>query len=270
MRTAPSAPPRSLLLRAHAALWTVAGLGAGLYLGWSFVGPGIDLAATSNGAIKGDRRPALESGGLDGQRFENALTRIAQDVRAVQDKLAAGEDQTHALLGRMASLEEKTAVLTTSGVSGGPPASPVSTSANRRESNPQAAAITTGAILQRVTSAPSSTETGIGPAAAVLAPQSAAAPPPAAAQPKAVHGVQLSSATNLDALRLNWSLLSEKHRQLLGALQTRYRQSPGKPNAPFQLIAGPVRSTGDAARICKELSASGIACRATTFSGEVL
>ena len=259
MRIPPATPPRSLPLRAHAALWIVAGLGASIYIGWSVLGPGAQLHA----ALKGDRHPALEGRELDGQHIETTFARISQDMRAVHDKLAAGEEQTHALLGRMASLEEKTAVMASGGPA--PAGAPVATSGPRTESAPRAANITTGAILQRA-AAPAS-----GPSAAetALAPQTSAAPPPPA-PPKAVHAVQLASAANLDALRLNWSLLSERHRQLLGALQTRYRQSPGKPNAPFQLIAGPVRTTGDAVRICKELTASGIPCRATTFSGEAL
>ena len=93
---------------------------------------------------------------------------------------------------------------------------------------------------------------------------------PPAPLPKTQHAVQLGSGPTLDALRLNWTLLSERHKDLLASLQTRYRQSPGKANAPYQLIAGPFGSPGEAQKLCKALSAQGISCRATTFSGEAL
>ena len=91
-----------------------------------------------------------------------------------------------------------------------------------------------------------------------------------ATPPKTALGLQLSTGPNLDSLRLNWSLLNERHRDLLGPLQTRYRKVAGKPNAPYQLIAGPVRSPAEAARICKALATSGVSCRTTTYSGEAL
>ena len=256
MRTSlDAAPPSSVLLRAHAALWSLAGLAAAGFIGWSLVAPPPDAVAV----LDRDRPPSVSQ-----RRIETTLSQMSRDVRGLQEKLAAGEDHTHGLLARMTALEEKTQVL-----SAGPQASagPVAPGLpGRTEAPERAASITTGAILQRVAAplAPAGEAAGATDGGGQ---STVPAPPPT---PKALHAIQLTSASNLDALRLNWSLLSERHRQILGALQTRYRQTPGKPNAPYQLIAGPIRSTADAARICKELAISGVACRATSFSGEAL
>lgn len=251
MRNPSSAPARSRLMTAHALVWAVAGLTSAVYLGVTAFGPPQDTSATS----KSDR--ALSA---DDQANATALARLSQSVRQIQDRLIAGDEQSHALLGRMASLEEKAALPVTGTQAAAGHESPQSPRSSGLSPQPTpalpSASITTGTILQRV-ALPSSP-----------APQAAEQVP--ATVPRATLAIQLTSATNLDALRLNWSLLSERHRPLLGTLQTRYRQAAGKPNAPFHLIAGPVRSTADAARICKELAVSGVTCRATSFTGEAL
>jgi hypothetical protein len=247
--------PRSIALKTHAAVWCLAGLAAAAYAGWVLVGPGQDFVI----AARGDRS-------ADTSGIEKMLTRLSRDVRTVHDKLSSSEQQTHSLLGRLASLEEKSALLTSAAQPAMPsPATatgsvpgPEQAGAPRPDPAPRASNITTGSILQRAAASDTApAPSGAGDAAS-------------AGQPKAQHAIQLATAANLDALRLNWSLLSDRHRQLLGALQIRYRQTSGRPNAPYQLIAGPVRSVADAGRICKELAATGIACRATNFSGEAL
>lgn len=247
------APPavRSLTLTAHVAFWGIAGTAAVGYLGLFVLGAG-NLQALIQGADRGQGQALVG--------IERAVLQLSADVRAVEGKIATTEENGQALLGRIASLEEKSA-LQSSPVTANR-GEPEARSGETRQAPLRASEITTGTILQR--SVPPVPAT---PAAAPVAATAVAPPPP---PPKPVHGIQLSSAANLDALRLNWSLLSERHRDLLGPLQTRYRQAAGKPNAPMQLIAGPVRSPGEAVRICKALAASGVPCRATTFSGESL
>jgi hypothetical protein len=269
MQPSPLTPPRSLTFLLHAALWSSAGLASALYLGWTMWGP----PAPETIALKGDR----------GLGMQNTLVQISGDVRTINAKLMASEDATHALLGRVTALEEKSAFVSTA-AQASPPAAvvrpePAAAAVRPADVRPQAATavprsseITTGAILKRVVASPPPIQPT--PPSAVLTPTvalPAAVVPAAPAEPtRPMLGIQLSTAPNLDALRLNWSLLNEKHREVLGPLQTRYRQTPGKPNAPFQLIAGPVRSQAEAARICKALAGSGVTCRATTYSGEEL
>jgi hypothetical protein len=271
------ASSRSLAFTAHAAVWSLAGLASALYIAWMIAGP----AMTETAAIKGDRRSTIGD-----RNIETALTQLSSDVRALHGKVATSDDNTHTLLGRVAALEEKSAFVTASAPASptAPPARTETTTpvARAADSKPQVAAvaprsseITTGAILQRtatpptppITLAPGRPAPAVVTTTALPASEQAPTPPPT---PKAALGLQLSMGPNLDSLRLNWSLLNERHRDLLGPMQTRYRKVTGKPNAPYQLIAGPVRSQADAARICKALAGSGVSCRATTYSGEAL
>ena len=277
MRQTSPAPPRSLLFKAHAVAWSLAGAASAAYLGWAMLLP----SSPSGYAIHSNVGHSNVGPAAAARRFDALLSQLSGDVGAMHTKLAASEDTTHVLLGRVAALEEKSAFV--AAAIQGPTASiPPSTFAVERvEGKPPAARttsgtadITTGAILQKTAAAPvlfpplaaGGPPAPIATTAASSSADGASAPP----LPKASLGLKLSTAPNLDALRLNWSLLHERHRELLGALQTRYRQTPGKPNAPFHLIAGPVRTQADAARICKALAGSGVSCRTTAFSGEAL
>lgn len=266
MRSSQRMPQRSLAFKAHALSWAAAGLASALYIGWSHWDP---AAPGSSAVMKSDR---------DGSLVDATLARLSSDVRSIHDKLAANAESAHALLGRVSALEEKAAFVAAAVPAASAPPPP---SADREppatrigDAKPKVAAvqprsseITTGAIMQRA-SAPAADGVADGQPKLTLNSQADRAPTVTA--PKPALGIQLSSAANLDALRLNWSLLSERHREVLGQLQTRYRQAAGKPNAPYQLIAGPVRSQTDAARICKALAGSGVTCRATAYTGEAL
>ncbi len=265
MKPFASAPAGSLAFKAHTALWSIAGLASALYVGWVTLGP----STLETGMARTD--PHQIAGG---RGHEAALTQLSGDVLALRGKVAASDDNTHALLGRVAALEEKSAFVAASA-----PPPPVAAPTRTVDSKlqvappaPRSSDITTGAILQRTAATPT-------PAIAVaperMAPVTVTTTvlqtnEPPASPPKTALGLQLSTGPNLDSLRLNWSLLHERHRELLGPMQTRYRKVAGKPNAPYQLIAGPVRSQADAARICKALTGSGVSCRATTYSGEEL
>lgn len=83
-------------------------------------------------------------------------------------------------------------------------------------------------------------------------------------------GVQISSGTSVDSLKLSWSLLADRHADALKNLQARYVES-GDPAAPsFDLIAGPIKSKADAARVCKSLAAKNIPCKVGDFVGDAL
>lgn len=101
------------------------------------------------------------------------------------------------------------------------------------------------------------------------------APTVTPAKPEAVSGpigLRISNGSSLDALRLSWSLLSDRHPAQLGTMQARYaaRVPEGDGDPTFDLIAGPVKSAADAKRICKALAAKNIPCQIGSFSGPSL
>lgn len=82
-------------------------------------------------------------------------------------------------------------------------------------------------------------------------------------------GVRLTAGPSLDALRLSWSLMTERNSAELSALEPRYVVG-NTPSAPFILIAGPLRSGEDAKTLCANLLRKGIPCSVDTFTGNAL
>lgn len=86
----------------------------------------------------------------------------------------------------------------------------------------------------------------------------------------ALVGIQLGGAPSLDSLRLNWTILSDRHADALGSLQPRYVTSDALGTTSFNLVAGPVASRTEAIRVCAKLRAQGVTCRLTAFQGSAL
>ena len=83
------------------------------------------------------------------------------------------------------------------------------------------------------------------PVAAFTAPViERAAPPPAATTGL---GLRLARGASLEAIRLTWSLMNERHGAVLSGLEPRYVLVPGPtPSQPlYQLIAGPLIGAGE-------------------------
>jgi hypothetical protein len=87
---------------------------------------------------------------------------------------------------------------------------------------------------------------------------------------KPAIGLKISSGPSVDALRLSWSLLAERHGDALKDLAPRYQEGTANPDAPFDLLAGPVATAADARRICKTLQKRGIPCDIGPYSGNAL
>lgn len=81
-------------------------------------------------------------------------------------------------------------------------------------------------------------------------------------------GIELASGPSLDALRLNWSLLADRHAPALKNLEARYTN--GGDGQPYQLVAGPIATPEEAQRVCAQLKAKQVSCRVTGFSGNAL
>ena len=132
---------------------------------------------------------------------------------------------------------------------------------------------------------PSSIETGginrvsAAPVPATPAPSAAVAPPVAAApivaaakvaapaKPRSPSAVQIAAGPSIDALRLSWMLLSDRHSNVLKPLEPRFvSDEPGI----FRLVAGPFASPAEAQRACADLKARGATCQTAEFNGEAL
>ncbi len=83
--------------------------------------------------------------------------------------------------------------------------------------------------------------------------------------------IRLETGPSLDALRLRWSVLSERHQSALRDLEPRYL-AVGTPSHPsYELLAGPITSLEEASRICALLRDNMIPCSVGgQFEGEAL
>lgn len=93
---------------------------------------------------------------------------------------------------------------------------------------------------------------------------------PARPEPGGPHAVQLASGPSLDALRLSWVLLTERHGGSLKGLEPRYVTGNDPGGQAFDLMAGPLPSAEKAAEVCAALKAKKVACAVGPFSGNAL
>ena len=109
------------------------------------------------------------------------------------------------------------------------------------------------------------------PVAAFAAPviERAPQPPPATS---AGLGLRLARGASLEAIRLTWNLMNERHGAVLAGLEPRYVLVPGpSPSQPlYQLIAGPLIGAGEALQKCQDVSARGLPCEIGEYAGNAL
>ncbi|HEY1246646.1 MAG TPA: SPOR domain-containing protein [Hyphomicrobiaceae bacterium] len=82
-------------------------------------------------------------------------------------------------------------------------------------------------------------------------------------------GVQLATGPSLHGLRTSWGQLAQQHGDALATLKPRV-VAPRAKNGTYRLIAGPVATEADAARICSQLGAAPATCFATPYGGTPL
>jgi uncharacterized protein len=126
--------------------------------------------------------------------------------------------------------------------------------------------IETGSVARTV--APPSPPTAAAPVAAPVMINVAKAITPAA-KPRSggATAVQIAAGPSVDALRLNWMLLSDRHSNVLKPLEPRFVSDTV---GVYRLVAGPFASPADAQRACADLKARGASCQTTEFGGEAL
>jgi hypothetical protein len=80
--------------------------------------------------------------------------------------------------------------------------------------------------------------------------------------------VQLAAGPSLDALRLSWGLLVERHGGALTSLQPRFI-APRAEGGPYRLLAGPLPSKADADKLCAAIAGKH-GCISTPYIGDPL
>jgi len=91
--------------------------------------------------------------------------------------------------------------------------------------------------------------------------------PAAAPAAKPQVALLLGSAPSVDAVKLNWSILSDRHGDAIRNLHPRYVAQGKGAERTYALLAGPVDSAEQAKTLCKLMLDRGFACEVSTYRG---
>jgi hypothetical protein len=115
--------------------------------------------------------------------------------------------------------------------------------------------------LNRATRTSETIDTG-----SIERPAKAAAPP---TKPQPI-GLLLATGPSVDALRLNWSILSDRHADAVKNLNPRYVMSGTPADRTYDLVAGPIASPEQARTLCREMEKRGLSCTVSAYRGNAL
>lgn len=278
-RAAPIVAPRSNG-RAYALAWIAAGLLSAGYLATivrqpEAVGSVVmrpDAPTTNIGRIA----QSVTKTEADVQVLKQAVTALQGGLIDVKSRADAIDARERQLVERIGAVETRVEQFAVASVAPPPEpnkkGAPATTAAAPPPKAPATKAAVAPKLINQPEAAPSKAiETASIPVQAPPAPVAKAPAEPAgnaaAALADAPKGVVVASGPSVDALRLSWSLLSDRHKATFGKMEPRVVTTDG---STYQLVAGPLPSEAEAAKVCTGLKARGIACRPGEFRGDAL
>ena len=272
--------PSGRFIRAYLLTWGLLAAGGLTYLAslaWHpelFSSP--QRAAEPNVAQQTANRALAEVGSV-----RRTITEIQGDIGRLKGSVDQREAEGREAQARLAALEERVTTLAAPSVAEAPPQpqsrlrsleKPKQAVENKAPEAPRVATRIISVIDQPKGSAPAPESK---PAETRIETGSIVAPAPitfgeAEVTPaKQAFAVQLAAGPSLDALRLSWNLLRERHGSALASLQPRF-VAPRAEGGPYRLLAGPLPTKVDADKVCAELAAGKKSCFSTPYVGEPL
>jgi hypothetical protein len=213
---------------------------------------------------------------------QRSVGEIRRDIGRLKETVENHDAREREAQARLAALEEKVAsaavpppvAAATPAPETAPAARQVvakSASDKRPERRPNAhivpveGASQAGAAAPAPEARPGGVETG-----SIASPPPGVAFGPAKVSParEQFYSVQVGAGPSLDALRLTWSILSERH-GALAMLKPRY-VAPRSGSGPYRLIAGRFASKAEAEKVCADMGVGRQGCLPTTSVGEPL
>jgi hypothetical protein len=208
------------------------------------------------------------------------VTEIQKDLGRIKDTMGQREAEEKAAQARLAALEERvTTIATVPAAQATPEPTPgtiVTTSKPRASEKGKVAADKrqngaeptvkppgTAPNAEAITEPPKIETGSIRTAPPVIAFGEAEVIPAQQA-----FAVQIAAGPSLDALRLSWNILAERH-GALAVLQPRFI-APRAQGGSYRLLAGPLPSKADADRICAAMGVGKQGCFSTPNLGDPL
>jgi sporulation related protein len=273
-------------IRAYLLTWGLLAAGGLVYLAslaWSpdLLGPSQrQQVAEPDPSVQAATKALAEIGTV-----RRTVTEIQNDLGRLKSTIDERTAEERAAQARLAALEERVTTLAT------PPPEPAVTARQRTGADKRKTASETPrptAHIITVTESPKAAPAPKGeePAEAPKAAPSQEAPKietgsivpaaptitfgePEVTPVKQAFAVQLAAGPSLDALRLSWNLLRERHGAALASLQPRF-VPPRAEGGPYRLLAGPLPSKADAEKVCADMGVGRKGCFSTGYIGQPL
>jgi SPOR domain len=283
-----SARRRGGLPRLYVAIWVALSSMALTYLAMFSIRPDLaDGLGRHIAALAGSESSPMRASEIDGVRTLAELADLRRTVDTLQTELstvraavAGREDRDQAFAARLSAIEaqrvaEQSNPLSTASIN------PPSDARTRSDDEPATARGARGRTVEvpPVELAPPTLTLNSLPERAPPRQEKpserervAFGPPqvkPSAAEPSGPRGVQIAMGPSVDALRISWMLLSERHKEILRVYEPRFVPTTGA-SPGYRLIAGPIENTAAANRVCAELRARRVTCGVSAFGGEPL
>lgn len=251
----PIAPARRRTFTPYVLLYLLAASLAVAYL--TFLGARPDLVALwrdkpseSQTAIVETQR-TVERALADIDPLKQGLGEMKMDVANVKAGMQEAVERDRILLEKVETLER---------------------SAHVPDKVAAAPAQSAAAKKQVVAKAPDVVPTAVASAApkpaAVPAIETGSIEKKAAVPPKpAPVGVLLATGPSLDALRLSWTILNDRHPTTVKSLQPRYVVSGKADERTYGLVAGPLETVAAAKAVCKTMTDNGMPCEVSQYRG---
>jgi len=284
--------PSGRFIRAYLLTWGLLAAGGLTYLGSLVWHPQLSpllrpQVAEPDPGIQAANKALAEVGSV-----RRTVTEMQKDLGRIKDTIGQREAEEKSAQARLVALEERVTTFAATPVAPPQELAPEPTAKPRASEKGKAAGESrqNGAEPPR---APARTVSGAEAPSAPLPPPlrpqgvpSKSEPPKietgsiAATQPVITFGepevtpaqqafaVQIAAGPSLDALRLSWNILAERH-GALAPLQPRFI-APRAQGGSYRLLAGPLPSKADADRICAAMNVGKQGCFSTPHIGDPL
>jgi hypothetical protein len=286
--------PSGRFIRAYLLTWGLLAAGGLTYLASLAWHPQLfsvqqrpQMAETDAG-VQAANRALAEVGSV-----RRTVTEIQKDVGRIKDTIGQRELEEKAAQARLSALEDRVTTMATTPIAQATPESaPTAKSrssdkaratAEKRQTGAEpprapthiitltetpavpvpAAKAQEGSPRAETQTAPPKIETGSIPAPAVIT-----FGEPEVTPARETFAVQIAAGPSLDALRLSWSVLVDRH-SALGSLQPRF-VGPRKDGGPYRLLAGPLPSKAEADKVCDAMGVGKQGCLSTPYIGDPL
>lgn len=206
--------------------------------------------------------------------LRRTLDAMTGDLNAVRHQLVAREERDQGFAARLSAIEarqlaERSLPLSTSSIDRAPAADEAPQGRGATVPVVEAPAVETTPAPSAASDPPASRRDRLREdrVAAAPAPQAKPAPPP---EPVGPRGIQIATGPSVDALRISWMLLAQRHGEILQRYEPRFVASTSGSGPAYRLIAGPIDNTSTANKVCSELRARRVTCGVSAFGGEPL